>query len=63
MSESPGPEIDPDSPQPMGDVKRFARRRVGPAKIALAVLLAVLITAAAAVILSVVLWAATSLIH
>jgi hypothetical protein len=63
MSDQPGPEIDPDTTQPMGDVKRFARRRVGPAKIALAALLAVLITAAGAMILSVVLWAFASLLH
>jgi hypothetical protein len=63
MSERPGPGIDPDSTQPLGDVHRFTRRRVGPAKIALAALLAVLITAVGAMVLSVVLWAFASLIH
>jgi len=60
MSENPRSEIDPDSPAPMGDMERFTRRRVGPAKVALAALLAVLITAAAFGVLSVVLWAIAS---
>ena len=63
MSENPRPEIDPDSPAPMGDLERFTRRRVGPAKVALAALLAVLITAVTFAILSVVLWAIASAFH
>ena len=48
----------------MGDVKRFSRRRrIGPGKIALAFLLAVLITAATFGALSLVLWAIASLFH
>ncbi len=64
MSDTPDPEIDPDSRVPMGDVKRFSRRRrIGPGKIALAFLLAVLITAATFGALSLVLWAIASLFH
>lgn len=63
MSESPDPQIDPDSPQPMGDVQPFTRRKVGPAKIALAFLLAVVITALTFLVISVVLWGAASLFH
>ncbi len=63
MSDTPPPQIDPDSPAPRGDVKRFARRRVGPGKVALAFLLATLITAATFAILSVVLWAFATMVH
>ena len=63
MSESPNPEIDPDSTRPMGDVARFTRRKVGPAKVLLAFVLAVAITAVAAAILAVVLWAFASMVH
>jgi hypothetical protein len=63
MSESPNPEIDPDSTRPIGDAKRFGRRKVGPAKIFLAFLLATAITAATAAILAVVLWAIASAFH
>ncbi len=61
MSENP--ETDPHTTRPMGDVSRFTRRKVGPAKVFLAFLLAVAITAAAFAILSVVLWAFASFIH
>ncbi len=63
MSESPNPEIDPESPQPMGDVGRFTRRKVGPAKIAIAFVLAVVITAVFFAILAVVLWAFATMVH
>ena len=63
MSETPGPQIDLESPTPQGDVQRFARRRIGPGKVALAALLATLITAAAFAILSLVIWAITTLVH
>ncbi len=63
MSESPNPEIDPDSTQPIGDVRRFTRRKVGPAKIALAFVLAVVITALFFCVLALVLWAFATMIH
>ena len=63
MSESPNPEIDPDSTRPMGDTARFTRRKAGPAKVLLAFVLAVAITAVAAAILAVVLWAFASMVH
>ncbi len=63
MSETPNPQIDPEPPTPQGDVQRFARRRIGPGKVALAALLATLITAAAIAILSLVIWAITTLVH
>lgn len=47
----------------MGDVERFTRRRVGPAKFALAVLLAVLITVVSFAILSVVLSTIANVFH
>ena len=63
MSESPNREIDPDLAQPAGDLARPTRRKVGPAKIALAFVLAVLITAATFGILSLVLWVLAILFH
>ena len=57
MSDSPTPEIDPETPRPMGDVSRFTRRRATPKMVALAALLAVLITAAGATLLALVIWA------
>jgi hypothetical protein len=63
MSESPNPGIDPDSARPMGETDRLVRRKVGPAKILLAFVLAVAITAAAFSILAVVLWAIASFFH
>ena len=63
MSESPNHEIDPDPARPTGDPPRLIRRKVGPAKIALAFVLAVLITTATFGILSLVLWALAILFH
>ena len=63
MSVTPSPETPPESPAAQGDVQRVARRRIGPGKIALAALLATLITAAAFAILSLVIWAITTLVH
>lgn len=63
MSEPPRPEIDPDSARPMGDVSRFTKRKLTPAHWAIAVVLAVLITAAAFGILSLILWAFATLVH
>jgi len=63
MSEPPNPEFDPASPTSTGEADGFTRRRVGPGKIAIAFLLAVLITALAFGILSVVLWAIASVFH
>jgi hypothetical protein len=63
MSDSPTPEIDPDAPHPMGDVSRFARRRATPKMVALAALLAVLITAAGAALLALVIWAIALTVH
>ena len=62
MSEIPDPKIDPDAAQPTR-VTGPARRKVGPAKVFLAFLLAVAITAVAAGILSVVVWAFASVFH
>ncbi len=59
-SQSP---IDPDSPRPMGDVSQFTRRRVSPARVALAALLAVIITAIAFVVLALVVWGITTAIR
>jgi hypothetical protein len=44
-------------------IERLTRRRVGPAKFALAVLLAVLITAGSFLLIAVVLWAIASVFH
>ncbi len=63
MSDRPRPEIDPDSTQPMGEVPRLARRKLTPGHWVLAVVLAVIITAAAFGILSLILWAFATLIH
>ena len=63
MSDHQDLQIEPDSSRPKGDLERFTRRRVGPAKVALAALLAVLITAASFLILSVALWAIASIFH
>jgi hypothetical protein len=63
MSEDLKPQIDPESDRPMGDVAQFTRRKVGPAKVALAFVLAVAITAATFAILAVVLWAIASIFH
>jgi hypothetical protein len=59
----PAPEFDPDDPRPMADVSQFTRRKVGPAKIALAFVLAVVITAVAFGVLAVVLWAVALVFH
>ena len=63
MSKSPNREIDPDPALLAGGPTRPTRRKVGPAKIALAFVLAVLITAATFGILSLVLWALAVVFH
>ncbi|HEY5412617.1 MAG TPA: hypothetical protein VIJ94_18005 [Caulobacteraceae bacterium] len=63
MSDSPTPEIEPDTPRPAGDVSRSTRRRASPKMIALAALLAVLITAVGAALLALVVWAAALAVH
>lgn len=47
----------------MGDVSQFTRRRASPARIALAALLAVIITALAFAILALVVWGITTAIR
>ena len=63
MSDDAEPRPDPDPPLAMGDGEPFARKRVGPAKFALAVLLAVLITAASFMLVAVILWAVQLVFH
>ena len=63
MSESPNHEIDPDPALLAGGPTRPTRRKVGPAKIALAFVLAVAITAVTFGILAVVLWALRVVLH
>jgi hypothetical protein len=63
MSDPSRSPIDPDSPRPMGDVSQFTRRRVGPARVALAALLAVVITAIAFAILALIVWGITAAIR
>ena len=53
----PDREIDPEPARSVSGLAHPARRKVGPAKIALALVLAVLITAATFGVLSLVLWA------
>ena len=62
MSEIPNPKIDPDAARPTG-VTAPTRRKVASAKVFLAFLLAVAITAATAAILAVALWAIASAFH
>ena len=61
MSGIPNPKIDPGAARPTGVTA--PTRKVGPAKVFLAFLLAVAITAATAAILAVVLWAIASAFH
>ena len=63
MSESPNHEIDPDPARPTGDPPRLIRRKVRPAKIALAFVLAVAITAVTFAVLAVVLWVLAMVFH
>ena len=63
MPEPSKSPFDPDSPRPMGDVSQFTRRRASPARIALAALLAVVITAVAFAILALVVWGITAAIR
>ncbi len=63
MSESPNREFDPDPARRTGDRPRPIRRKVGPAKIALAFVLAVAITALTFAVLAVVLWLLRMLFH
>ncbi len=63
MSESPNHEIDPDPARPTGHSPRLIRRKVGPAKIALAFVLAVAITAVTFAVLAVVLWVLAMVFH
>ena len=57
MSEPPASSIDPESPRPIGDLSRFTRRRFRPARLALAALLALVITAMAVGALALIAWA------
>jgi hypothetical protein len=63
MSDPSRSPIDPESSRPMGDVSQFTRRRASPARIALAALLAVVITAIAFAILALVVWGITTAIR
>ncbi len=51
MSDPAPPPVDPDSPVPLGDLKRFTRRRNDPRRYVIPFLLAVLITIAAIAVL------------
>ncbi len=63
MSEAPRPETDPDIAPRTGEVPPVTRRKVGPAKIALAVVLATVITAITFGVLSLILWGLASIFH
>ncbi len=63
MSEPLRPDLDPGTARPMGEVRRYAKRKLTPGHWALAVALAVIITAAVLGILSLILWAIATLIH
>ena len=63
MSEAPRPDPDPDAAARMREVSRSMRRKVGPAKIALAVVLATVITAVTFGVLSLILWGLAAIFH
>ena len=63
MSEAPPSETDPDVAPTPGEAPPFPRRKVGPAKIALAVVLATIITAITFGVLALILWGLASIFH
>ncbi len=56
-------EPDPDAAGPTGGIPVLARRKVGPARIALAVVLATVITAVTFGVLSLILWGLATIFH
>ncbi len=63
MSEDLKPRIDPDSAQPIGDISQLTRRKIRPHHVAVAFVLAVIITAISAAVIALVIWGAARLFH
>lgn len=63
MSEPPPSEPSPNASRQPGGASKPARRKLGPAKIALAAVLATVITAITFGVLSLILWGLATIFH